>query len=112
MTLAGPTTLTAFLNALQMGFRSLAIQKRSSEVWQVLGAVRTEFGKYNDVVEKIGKQLGYAANTVHELGRRTRAMDRKLRDVETLPVPQAEALLGFSGEGAADPDDVEDAEDV
>jgi DNA recombination protein RmuC len=112
VTLAGPTTLTALLNALQMGFRSLAIQKRSSEVWQVLGAVRTEFGKYNDVVEKIGKQLGYAANTVHELGRRTRAMDRKLRDVETLPAPQAEALLGFNGEGAADPNDAEDVEDA
>lgn len=67
VTLAGPTTLTALLNALQMGFRSLALQKRSSEVWQVLGAVRTEFGKYNGVVEKIGKQLGTAANTVHEL---------------------------------------------
>ena len=107
VTLAGPTTLTALLNALQMGFRSLAIQKRSSEVWQVLGAVRTEFGKYNDVVEKIGRQLGSAANSVHELGRRTRAMGRKLRDVETLPIPQAEALLGFDGDGGADQDDAE-----
>lgn len=112
VTLAGPTTLTALLNALQMGFRSLAIQKRSSEVWQVLGAVRTEFGKYNDVVEKIGKQLGYAANTVHELGRRTRAMDRKLREVETIPVPQAEALLGFNGDGITDPEDTDESQDA
>lgn len=110
VTLAGPTTLTALLNALQMGFRSLALQKRSSEVWQVLGAVRTEFGKYNGVVEKIGKQLGTAANTVHELGRRTRAMGRKLRDVETLPVAQAEALLGFDGDGVVDSDDPEEVQ--
>lgn len=110
VTLAGPTTLTAILNALQMGFRTLALQKRSSEVWQVLGAVRTEFGKYNGVVEKIGKQLSTATNTVHELGRRTRAMGRKLHDVETLPVAQAEALLGFSGDGVADSDDPEDTQ--
>lgn len=112
VTLAGPTTLTALLNALQMGFRSLAIQKRSSEVWQVLGAVRTEFGKYNAVVEKLGKQLGTAANSVEVLGQRTRAMNRKLREVETLPAAQAEALLGFNGDGAADLDDAEEAQDA
>lgn len=64
MTLAGPTTLTTLLNALQVGFRSLAIQKRSSQVWQILGAVRTEFGKYNAVVEK----LGTAVNSAKALG--------------------------------------------
>jgi DNA recombination protein RmuC len=94
VTLAGPTTFTALLNALQMGFRSLAIEKRSGEVWQILGAVRNEFGKYNDVVVKLSRQLGAAANSVEALGMRTRAMNRKLRDVETLPDATAQAILG------------------
>jgi DNA recombination protein RmuC len=84
VTLAGPTTLTALLNALQMGFRSVAIEKRSSEVWQVLGAVRFQFEKYNDVVEGLGRNLGTAANSVKELARRTRVMNGKLKGVETL----------------------------
>ena len=94
VTLTGPTTLTALLNALQMGFRSLAIQKRSSEVWQLLGAVSTEFGKYNQVVENLSKQINTAANSVEKLGTRTRAISRKLRDVEKLPEATAEILLG------------------
>lgn len=112
VTLAGPTTLTALLNALQMGFRSVAIQKRSSEVWQVLGAVRTEFGKYNAVVDKLGKQLGTAANSVHELGRRTRAMGRRLREVETLPIPEAETMLGFNGDGTIDHEDADETQEA
>jgi len=94
VTLTGPTTFTAFLNALQMGFRSLAIEKRSSEVWQILGAIRGEFAKYNEVVDKLSKQLNTAAKSVDSLGIRTRAMNRKLRDVETLPEATAEILLG------------------
>lgn len=94
VTLTGPTTFTALLNALQMGFRSLAIEKRSSEVWQILGAVRGEFVKYNEVVDKLSKQLNTAAKSVEGLGIRTRAMNRKLRDVETLPEATAEILLG------------------
>lgn len=94
VTLTGPTTLTALLNALQMGFRSLAIEKRSSEVWQILGAVRSEFGKYNEVVDKLSKQLSTAAKSVENLGIRTRAMNRTLRDVEKLPEATAEILLG------------------
>jgi DNA recombination protein RmuC len=93
VTLAGPTTFTALLNALQMGFRTLAIEKRSSEVWQILGAVRSEFGKYNDVVDKLSKQLNTAAKSVETLGLRTRAMNRTLRDVERLPEATAEILL-------------------
>jgi DNA recombination protein RmuC len=108
VTLAGPTTLTALLNALQMGFRSVAIEKRSSEVWQVLGAVRTEFGKYNEVVDRLGKQLNSAANSVDSLGRRTRAMSRTLRTVETLPAPEAAALLGFDANNAPDDGDERD----
>jgi DNA recombination protein RmuC len=79
---AGPTTLTAILGGLKMGFQSLAIQKRSSEVWKVLGAVKTEFAKYNGVVAKIEKQLGTATNSVGELGTRTRAIERSLRTVD------------------------------
>jgi len=94
VTLTGPTTLTALLNALQMGFRSLAIEKRSSEVWHILGAVKTEFGKYNEVVDRLSKQLSTAAKSVESLGMRTRAMSRKLRDVEKLPDDTAEIVLG------------------
>ena len=97
--LAGPTTLSAILHAFQMGFRSLAIEKRSSEVWQVLGAVQQEFGKYNKVVEQLGKQLSTAANSVDSLGRRTRAMTRTLRQVEKLPSDtDTAALLGIEEE--------------
>jgi DNA recombination protein RmuC len=94
VTLTGPTTFMALLNALQMGFRSLAIEKRSSEVWQILGAVSNEFGKYNEVVDKLSKQLSTAAKSVENLGARTRTMNRKLRSVEKLPDDTAQILLG------------------
>lgn len=109
VTLTGPTTFTALLNAFQMGFRSLAIEKRSSEVWQILGAVRGEFGKYNEVVDKLSKQLSTAAKSVENLGMRTRAMNRKLRDVETLPEATAEILLGPAIEDIEDIESEEDA---
>jgi DNA recombination protein RmuC len=96
VTLAGPTTLSAILNAFQMGFRSIAIEKRSSEVWQILSAVQNEFGKYNAVVERLGKQLSTAATSVETLGKRTRAMTRRLKTVEALPEgASGPALLGF-----------------
>ncbi|MGA3304377.1 MAG: DNA recombination protein RmuC [Stellaceae bacterium] len=94
VTLSGPTTFAALLNALQMGFRSLALEKRSSEVWQILRAVHTEFDKYNEVVDKLGKQLNTASNTVSVLVTRTRAMNRKLFDVEKLPDDTTHLLLG------------------
>ena len=101
----GPTTLAALLNSLQMGFRTLAIEKRSSEVWQVLGAAKAEFKKYGEVWDKLGKQLETAQNTVAEAGRRTRAVERKLRDVETVELP------GEVGPLLALPDaELEDAE--
>jgi DNA recombination protein RmuC len=104
--LAGPTTFTAYLNALQMGFRTLAIEKRSSEVWQILGAVRTEFGKYNETVDTLAKQLNTALNSVSKLGTRTRAMNRTLVGVEKLPDATAQILLANVEEDAADiPDD-------
>lgn len=80
--ITGPTTLMSLLNSLQMGFRSLAIEKRSSEVWQVLSAAKTEFQKYGQVWDKLGRQLETAQKTVKEAGVRTRAVERKLRDVE------------------------------
>ena len=94
----GPTTLMALLTALRMGFRSLAIQKRSSEVWQVLGAVKTEFGKFGDVLDKVHKKLGEAQNVVEQAATRRRAMDQKLRGVEALPEASAQGLLAISAD--------------
>ena len=90
---AGPTTLSAILNSLRMGFRTLAIEKRSSEVWQVLAAVKTEFGKFGDVLDKVKRQLETASGTIDETGVRTRAMERKLRDVEALPEKESSEVL-------------------
>ena len=90
---AGPTTLSAILNSLRMGFRTLAIEKRSSEVWQVLAAVKTEFGKFGEVLDKVKRQLETASGTIDETGVRTRAMERKLRDVEALPESESSELL-------------------
>lgn len=84
VTVAGPTVLMSLLNSLQLGFRTLAIERRSSEVWQVLSAAKGEFQKYGQVWEKLGKQLATAQNTVSEAGRRTRAVEKRLRAVETL----------------------------
>ncbi len=90
---AGPTTLAAILSSLRMGFRTLAIEKRSSEVWQVLAAVKNEFGKFGEKLDKLRGHLDRARKTVDETGVRTRAMERKLRDVEELPDSQSEAIL-------------------
>jgi DNA recombination protein RmuC len=94
VTIAGPTTLTALLNSLQMGFRTLAIERRSSEVWQVLGAVKTEFGKFGDVLAKTKAQLETVTRSIEAAETRTRMMSRKLRDVEALPGDDARGLLG------------------
>ncbi len=93
VTVAGPSTLAAYLNALQMGFRTLAIQQRSSEVWQVLGAVKTEFGKFGDMIQKVEKKLEEATNTLGNVGQRSRAIERKLRGVQELPTTEALRLL-------------------
>ncbi|WP_199540359.1 DNA recombination protein RmuC [Paraburkholderia kururiensis] len=100
VTIAGPTTLTALLNSLQMGFRTLAIEKRSSEVWQVLGAVKTEFGKFGDVLAKTKSQLETVTRSIEAAEVRTRAMNRKLRDVEALPGEEASGVLGEALSGA------------
>jgi len=96
VTPVGPNTLSAILNSFRMGFRTLAIEKRSSEVWQVLAAVKTEFGKFGDTLDTLKKQLNTASNTIDNAGVRTRAMERKLRDVEELPLDASENLLGLS----------------
>ncbi|MGZ5801374.1 MAG: DNA recombination protein RmuC, partial [Burkholderiaceae bacterium] len=94
VSIAGPSTLTAILNSLQMGFRTLALEKRSSEVWQVLGAVKTEFSKFGDVLAATKKTLETAANKIGEAERRSRVMSNKLKSVEALPSEAAQLLLG------------------
>jgi DNA recombination protein RmuC len=90
---AGPTTLWSILNSFQMGFRTLAIQQRSSEVWNLLAAIKTEFGKYGELLTGVQKKLQEAANKVEDVGRRSRAIERKLRDVQELPASEAQGVL-------------------
>ncbi|MBA2079390.1 DNA recombination protein RmuC [Rhodanobacter sp. PCA2] len=93
ITVAGPTTLAAILTSLKAGFRTLAIEKRSSEVWRLLGAVKTEFGKFGMVLDKVKKNLDQASNQIDATGVRTRQIERKLRGVETLPGELSQQLL-------------------
>ncbi len=106
--LVGPTTLLATLTSLQMGFRTLALEKRSAEVWEVLGAVKTEFGKFGEVLAKTKKKLAEASDTIDAATQRTRAMERRLRGVESLPDARtAELLPGLpSGSGDEESSDV------
>ena len=94
VSIAGPSTLSALLNSLQMGFRTLALEKRSSEVWQVLGAVKTEFGKFGDVLAKTKETLERAAKNIESAETRSRQMARKLKSVEALPSDAAQMILG------------------
>ncbi len=93
VTLAGPTTLLAMLNSLHMGFRTLALEQQASEVWKVLGAVKTEFERYGDWVEKVREQVQKAADTLDRADTRSRQMRRALKNVEALPEAEAQALL-------------------
>jgi len=100
--IAGPTTLWSILNSLQMGFRTLAIQERSSEVWKVLGAVKTEFGKFGSLLDSVKKKLDSASSTIDEAAQKSRTIERKLRTVQELPTPEAETvLLVDSGDGVS-----------
>lgn len=92
--ITGPTTLTAILNSLQMGFRTLAIEKRSSEVWTILGTVKTEFGKFGDILEKTQKKLEEASRTIEDASKKTRTIQRKLRDVQDLPSDEIKLVEG------------------
>jgi DNA recombination protein RmuC len=100
----GPTTLSAILNSLRIGFHTLAIEKRSSEVWQILAAVKAEFGKFGEVLDKVQKQLGAASNTLEQTAVRTRVMERKLRHVEQLPADLTGTLIELPLPAALDED--------
>ena len=90
---AGPTTLAAILTSLRMGFQTLVVEQRAAEVWRVLGAVKTEFGKFGDVLDKVQRQLSTASRTIEETGQRSRAMEKKLRSAERLPEAEAAMVL-------------------
>jgi DNA recombination protein RmuC len=94
VTLVGPTTLTAFLNSLQVGFKTLAITKQSGEVWKVLGAVKTEFGRFGEALEKVHKSLDEASDRLGKVSERSRQMEKKLTKVQALPGAEATALIG------------------
>jgi DNA recombination protein RmuC len=91
--IASPSTLWAYLNSLQMGFRTLAIQKRSSEVWTLLGAVKTEFGKFGEVIEKVQKKIQEAGNAIDSAASKTKTIQRKLKNVQEMPAGDAAKLL-------------------
>lgn len=91
--ITGPTTLTAFLNSLQMGFRTLAIQKRSAEVWQLLGAVKADFARFGGILEKTQKKLQEASKTIDDAARQSRSIERRLRDVEALPAEEEAVMI-------------------
>jgi DNA recombination protein RmuC len=100
--------LLATLSSLQMGFRTLALEKRSAEVWEVLGAVKTEFGKFGDVLAKTKKKLAEASKTIDDAEVRTRAMTRQLRGVEQLPEHRAQQLLpGLLADEPSEPDNAD-----
>ncbi len=109
VTLAGPTTLAAMLNSLQLGFRTLAIEKRSTEVWRVLGAVKTEFGRFGEILAKTRERLDAVGKTLDDAGRKSTTIARKLRDVEALPDAEADRLLTGEGPGVIDVDPDPDA---
>ena len=109
---AGPTTLAAILNSLRMGFRTLAIEQHASEVWRILAAVKTEFGKFGTVLDKVKKQLNTASRTIEETGVRTRAMEQRLREVEQLPSADAAEVLQLRPQEAPEPADEESSPQV
>jgi len=108
ITVTGPTTLSALLNSLQMGFRTLAVQKRSSEVWKVLGAVKAEFETFSDHLKKVRKQLDTATGTLDKLQTtRTNQIERKLRTVETLDAPESKEILELPSESEEESPELE-----
>jgi DNA recombination protein RmuC len=105
ITITGPTTLSAVLSSLQIGFRTLAVEKRTSEIWDLLGAVRTEFGKFGEVLQKTKAKLDSASKEIGQAETRSRAIERKLQKVQTIPGPEAQKLLEAVG---AEGDDLSD----
>ncbi len=96
--IAGPTTLAALLNSLQMGFRTVAIEKRSGEVWKILGSVKTEFGKYADILDKVNRKILEASSSIEDTAVRARAIERKLKSVEAVPDTEAAKVLSLAEE--------------
>ena len=94
ITVVGPTNLVAFLSSLQMGFKTLAIEKRSSEVWEILGAVKTEFSRFGKILDKTKKKLQEASNVIDTASVRSRAIERKLKTVQELPEDDSVKVLG------------------
>lgn len=111
ITVVGPGNLAAFLSSLQMGFRTLAIERRSSEVWEVLGAVKTEFSLFGQILDKTRKKLVEAANVIDKAGVRSRAIERRLRQVEALPQEEARSLMGGDSVTLEAPESLSDTED-
>ncbi|MCK4462573.1 MAG: DNA recombination protein RmuC [candidate division Zixibacteria bacterium] len=108
--IAGPTTLAAILSSLRLGFQTLAIEKRASEVWKILSAVKTEFAKFGKTLDTVKRQLNAATNTIVETGTRTRAMERKLRSVEQLPELEASEVLQLDAPNSKSEVDAEEVE--
>jgi len=102
--LTGPMNLAALLNSLQMGFRTLAIEQRGSEVWKVLSAVKAEFGKFGDVLARTKEKLDQASKTIDDAGVRSRAIVKQLRNVESLPEPEAVKILTGAPRSEVDTD--------
>jgi DNA recombination protein RmuC len=92
---AGPTTLAAILSSLRMGFQTLAIEKRAAEVWKILGAVKTEFGKFGEVLDRVRKQLATASRTIEDTGTRSRAIEKKLCSIEQLTDVESATILSL-----------------
>ncbi len=107
MLVAGPTTFAALLNSLRMGFRTLAIEKRSSEVWKVLSAVKTEFQKFGEILQKVKRKVDTVRKTLNETDVRNRQIALKLREVETLSESEAEAVLQLPEPASESPDETE-----
>jgi DNA recombination protein RmuC len=101
---AGPMTLAAILSSIRMGFQTLMVEQRAAEVWRVLGAVKTEFGKFGGVLDKVQRQLQAASRTIEETGTRTRVMERKLRSVGQLDQTETATILALPSAGRFDPD--------
>ena len=100
--IAGPTTLSAIVSSLRMGFQTLVVEQRAAEVWRVLGAVKTEFGKFGSVLDKVHRQLSTATRTIEDTGTRTRAMERRLRAVEQMDPIESATILALPVLGSAD----------
>ncbi len=104
VTIVGPTTLCAFLNSLQMGFKTLVIERRSSEIWELLGAIKTEFAKFRETLEKAQKKIKEAENVIAEATRKTKTIESKLSSVQQLPKEESAKILGFSSDFEGDSD--------